>query len=251
MAWLTPKTDWVTNPTNPVPADFNRIEGNIAQLNTDVSTGKTNLFNAIVSKGITPISTAFADLVTAISNIIKATGNAADGDVLLNKTYSNATGNNRTGTMPNNGAVTITPSTAEQTIPAGYHNGNGKVSAITQGAGDYVLSKSDTQASSSATSYTKVKEIKVLGACTLRIKFDFLGPQYSSTGYVRIYKNGVAYGTEHAYSNSQEWITYSEDLSFAADDLIQIYVKSSGYNSTVMNFRLCINLPITSTVVNI
>ncbi|MED1419011.1 hypothetical protein [Bacillus smithii] len=31
------------------------------------------------------------------------------------------------GTMPNNGAITITPTTTDQTIPAGYHNGSGKV----------------------------------------------------------------------------------------------------------------------------
>ena len=29
--------------------------------------------------------------------------------------------------MPNNGAVTLTPGTADQTIVAGYHNGSGKV----------------------------------------------------------------------------------------------------------------------------
>lgn len=36
-----------------------------------------------------------------------------------------------TGTMVNNGAISINPSTVDQTIPAGYHNGNGKVRAIT------------------------------------------------------------------------------------------------------------------------
>lgn len=35
-----------------------------------------------------------------------------------------------TGTMVNNGAVYITPSQVEQPIPTGYHNGNGKVRAV-------------------------------------------------------------------------------------------------------------------------
>lgn len=35
------------------------------------------------------------------------------------------------GTMPNKGAITITPSGSAQTIPSGYHNGQGKVSAVT------------------------------------------------------------------------------------------------------------------------
>lgn len=36
----------------------------------------------------------------------------------------------QTGTMPNRGAVTITPSAADQTIAAGYHNGAGVVKGV-------------------------------------------------------------------------------------------------------------------------
>ncbi len=58
---------------------------------------------------------------------------AEKGHVLSGKTYlGKDTGDEvGTGTMPNNGAVskTFTPSTAKQeyTVPAGYHNGSGKV----------------------------------------------------------------------------------------------------------------------------
>ena len=40
-------------------------------------------------------------------------------------------GNKITGTMPNNGAKIITPSTTNQAIPAGYHNGSGYVKGDT------------------------------------------------------------------------------------------------------------------------
>ena len=52
-------------------------------------------------------------------------GNAVEADVLSGKTFSNASTASLTGTMPNNGAVTVTPSTSSQTIAAGYHNGSG------------------------------------------------------------------------------------------------------------------------------
>lgn len=55
--------------------------------------------------------------------------NATAAEILLNKTaYVN--GVKRTGTMPNNGAVTGTISTisGEYTVPLGYHDGSGKVS---------------------------------------------------------------------------------------------------------------------------
>ena len=57
--------------------------------------------------------------------------NATAAEILLNKTaYVN--GVKRTGTMPNNGAVTGTISTVsgEYTIPLGYHDGSGKVSIV-------------------------------------------------------------------------------------------------------------------------
>lgn len=53
-------------------------------------------------------------------------GNAQPSDVLSGKTFTNDNGE-QTGTMPNNGAITITPTTTDQVIPAGYHNGSGKV----------------------------------------------------------------------------------------------------------------------------
>jgi hypothetical protein len=59
-------------------------------------------------------------------SVIQATGNAAAGDVLSGKSFSNAAGAGA-GSMPNNGAVTITPGTKSKAIPAGYHNGNGTV----------------------------------------------------------------------------------------------------------------------------
>ncbi|HEX2927751.1 MAG TPA: hypothetical protein VHP38_16075 [Ruminiclostridium sp.] len=57
-------------------------------------------------------------------------GNAVASDLLSGKTASTDAGD-IVGNMPNKGAVTITPSNADQAIPAGYHNGSGKVSAIT------------------------------------------------------------------------------------------------------------------------
>lgn len=62
------------------------------------------------------------------------TGNAGVGDVLEGKTFSNADGIDKTGTMTNRGAISqsLNTSTTSYTIPAGYHNGSGKVSITTQ-----------------------------------------------------------------------------------------------------------------------
>ena len=59
---------------------------------------------------------------------------ATAADVLATKVFIAANGTTTTGTMVNNGAVskTLDATTGNQsyTIPAGYHNGNGKVTVV-------------------------------------------------------------------------------------------------------------------------
>lgn len=60
---------------------------------------------------------------------LKPTGDAVPANVLAGKTFSNAAGTGKTGTMVNNGAVsvTLTDQDPTYTIPEGYHNGSGIV----------------------------------------------------------------------------------------------------------------------------
>lgn len=57
-----------------------------------------------------------------------AEGNTIASHVLAGDGFSNDSDTGLIGTMPNNGAVTINPSTTNKTIPLGYHNGSGVVS---------------------------------------------------------------------------------------------------------------------------
>lgn len=64
-----------------------------------------------------------------------ASGNATASDLLLDKTATTDAGE-ITGTMPNNGAVVVTPGTTDKPITKGYHDGNGYV----QGDADLISS---------------------------------------------------------------------------------------------------------------
>lgn len=156
MAWQNPKTDWAVNPKNPVPEDFNRIEGNIDFLKQDIETKKGLIVDAIndmnQSAQVTDTHAQLAskirdiskDATAAVGDVEKGktfyaggqkrtgtlelTGDAGPGDVLTGKTFYNTDlKTKRTGTMPNRGAVVITPGTSNKAIQAGYHNGQGYV----------------------------------------------------------------------------------------------------------------------------
>lgn len=101
---------------------------NLTTANSAVASAKT----AITDKGVSvPEDTGVDDLAALIASIIcpdvsKVT--AAAGNVLAGKVFVDANGNAVTGTMTNQGAVNTTVAAGETyTIPAGYHNGSGKV----------------------------------------------------------------------------------------------------------------------------
>lgn len=90
----------------------------------------------------------------------------------------------------------------------------------------YVAASSDGYVYNNPSSYTKLKEIVCNLSGTWTVSFD--GDGYSSIAtYLRIYKNGVALGTERNLLNT-DWTTYSESFAFVSGDAIQLY----GYSST-------------------
>lgn len=105
-------------------------------------------------------------------------------------------------------------------------------------AGDILEASADTERSTTSDSYTKLKEIQLprFGGGTYRIKFDI--KKSGDEGYARIYRNGVAVGTER--SATVTYVTHSEDISgWSAGDLCQLYVKKAGgATAYVQNFRI-------------
>jgi hypothetical protein len=110
-------------------------------------------------------------------------------------------------------------------------------------AGDYILASADTERSTTLESYTKVKEILIVRAGTLRIKFDLKGGNAAVTAYGRVYRNGVAVGTIQT-QDSTSYSTKSEDIAgWSPGDLCQLYIRvKTGYGTYfttyARNFRI-------------
>jgi len=124
MAYQTPKTDW-TNADAPVGSDLNRIEGNIADINSTVTTGKNAIAASITAMGQSAAgSETMASLALKIRDI-SDDADATTSDVYPGKTFYQG-GSKKTGNMVSKvGSNTvITPSASDQVIPQGYYGGS-------------------------------------------------------------------------------------------------------------------------------
>ena len=100
------------------------------QQQVDSLTGQVDSLNKTKEQ----LESTINSLNTQIAELQKkqATGNATVADVLSGKTFSNSSSVGLTGTMVNRGAINQTLNAGgSYTIPAGYHNGSGKVTANT------------------------------------------------------------------------------------------------------------------------
>ena len=97
----------------------------------EVTSNKTTVISSISTNDQYPTAKAVYDAIPTLS------GTASAANVLSGATFYSNSYTKQTGTMTNNGAVTATISSqgGTYTIPAGYHNGSGKVTAsITAGS---------------------------------------------------------------------------------------------------------------------
>ena len=149
----------------------------VEALKKSVSDGKTTVANAITAQGVTTATDAtFATMATNIGTVatnkynsgVSATkkGTATTAQVLSGATFTNSTTVGATGAMKNNGAVSQTLDCGgSYTIPTGYHNGSGKVTANSL-ASQTSATATASQILSGATAW--VNGSKVTGSMTNR-----------------------------------------------------------------------------------
>lgn len=110
-------------------------------------------------------------------------------------------------------------------------------------AGTNIIVSADTERTHSSTTYTKVKEIQIKKPGIYRVYFDLRGAvDQVYYAYGRIYKNGVAVGTLRQ-TVSYSYVTFSEDITFAANDYCQLYISAQwGIPIATRNFRIGISI---------
>lgn len=108
--------------------------------------------------------------------------------------------------------------------------------------GDNLILSHDAEATNDTTaSYLKVKTITLdtlyKTPITIRIKFDLKSDAVATSGYGKIYKNGAPVGTAQT-RGATTYETFSEDLSFASGDTLELWGHTFAGTVYVQNFRV-------------
>ena len=122
--------------------------------------------NTSLSSMQAQLTTCTGDKTTCQGRLATAqSGTATTVQVLTGRTFTSSAGIGSTGTMPNNGAVTIPPGTSAQAIASGYHNGSGTVAGDANlTAGNIVAGRSIFGVSGSAAPLLKTGQTTSYGA---------------------------------------------------------------------------------------
>lgn len=138
-------------------------------------------------------------------------GTATPDKVLTGSTFSAGANYQASGTMVNNGAVTITPGFTAKTIPAGYHNGSGVVS------GDSNLASGNIRAG--------VSIFGVQGSSTVVNTADaVLDPAFLVQGYSG-YDDGVKKAGNMIDRSGQNWHQRANNATMSSAAEYGVYLQ--------------------------
>ena len=107
----------------------------------------------------------------------------------------------------------------------------------THASGNYQIGVTETDlADVTGSTYVKQETKIIKQSGTLNVRVGALRDGAFNNGFIRIYKNGSAEGTERLV-NTAGFVYWEEDVTVAVDDLIQIYVKSATAGQTKINWE--------------
>ncbi|MGF6354084.1 hypothetical protein ABIE27_001994 [Paenibacillus sp. 4624] len=233
---------------------------------------KNNVVAALNSIGISAsTSESWTQLINKMAGVIRATGNATAAQVLTGATFSNGSGNGKTGTMPNRGggahnqALSTEVWQGDRTFlraPDGYFDGQSWVYALTPDllpanirAGKSILGVAGTLAAGVSPGSTriaydpnsaipstysltpvKVREVTMNVGGTYRVSYGIRSEaQGTNYAFGQLYADGVPRGIQRQTSLG-DVVYYTEDLTINAGEVLQLYIWTDNVNRRALYY---------------
>jgi len=248
------------------------LEGAMQELFTNVSDGKALVAGAITGKGVpSNPSDTFPQMANKIGQLIISNGNAQATDVLTGRTFSNASGAGKVGTMPNRAgdtaaiASSVTGTTLKLRASEGYRDGVDDNVTITDAnflaeniplgmsvfgktgskviPPEHVLINADGGIGYQL-AYTIVAKIRVDFTGVLRFRY-LLQSGGAATAYGIMYKNGTPFGVERT-ATTTGGIEVVQDLAVNNGDIIDFRYKTSSGSSWGSVTKINVANPLTN-----
>jgi hypothetical protein len=236
--------------------DFNTVDNKIGDLTLLDTTIRTDLVSAINEHLVNDASETVKghiELATAVDIVDGTDTTKAVTPVGLSSAI----------TTHNTAATEVLAAHVELATQAeastGTDTGRVITPATVKGLWTHVAVASDTlrgslgnEVGTQSTTYVKKKQFTINASGTFRIKFTLRTNNSDYHVYGRVYKNGVAFGTERSMQ-SATGVEYSEDLAFNAGDTCEIWIRyqNASYWGYVSSFRIYFDMTRTFAGFNI
>jgi hypothetical protein len=201
------------------------LSGAIAYVNGNKITGTIASKTAQTYNPSTAAQTIPAgQYLSGAQTVAATTGTAVVGDVLASKTFNSANGIGLSGAMTNYGAIAITPSASNQSIPAGYHNGSGYVAGDVDLISANILDTANIFGvqGSAVAGKRYASGTAVSGSVVFLQRME--GVTSSSANVPRVIVSGLTFKpryVELTYSGDDRWLTIAVDSGTTGWDVFQ------------------------------
>ena len=222
-----------------VQTDMQNIENNFAALKSAFS-GAAAPANTVAGMWWFDTATNILKLRNEANNGWQSVWDFANGKPVITNLSNEITGGMISSTIKNPATGTYGLRTLGTTSTSACAGNDSRLLTTVMTKGDNLIGRNDNVYTTNSTDYEAKLGFTMIQSGEFRFKFSLKESGSYPTTYARIYRNGVAVGTQRS-TTSTSYVLFSEDISgWSIGDQCTLFMKitSAGYTASLKEFRV-------------